>query len=158
MTPEPSPTVQHDARDDAVANARELHRKQSRARVYRRGGIIMLAMLLVVVILSVVYVVANWHREHLAGEGLHFEIPVGAATTQVPTIDSPIAIPTRIRFTVDQPAVLTIRNNDSVANRARPWVIGPGQTFSATFDEPGTYEYTCSVDAAESVAITVEGD
>jgi plastocyanin len=43
-----------------------------------------------------------------------------------------------------------------VANRAGPWVIGAGQTYSIRFDKPGVYEYVCSVDAAESVTITVE--
>ena len=89
--------------------------------------------------------------------GLRFVIPVGAADTlDLPTIDSAIVIPTAIVFQKGEPAVLSIRNDDVVANRAGPWVIGAGQTYTIAFDEPGVYEYVCSVKAEESVTITVE--
>ena len=143
----------------AAPGAAEARRKLARARVYRRGGFLMIGMLAIVIVLSVVYIIANRHEADLASEGLHFVIPEGAsASLQVPTIDSAIAIPTEIVFHAGEPAVLSIRNDDKVANRAGPWVIGAGQTYTAKFDEPGTYEYVCSVDAAESVTITVEGD
>jgi hypothetical protein len=92
-------------------------------------------------------------------EGLVFVIPAGAADTlDVPTIDSAIEIPTDIRFGPDDVAIITVRNEDSVANRAGPWVIGAGQTYTARFDEPGVYNFTCTVDESESVTVTVLDD
>lgn len=89
--------------------------------------------------------------------GLEFVIPKGASSRiEVPTIDSAIPIPTDIRFGPDDIARITIRNDDSVANRAGPWVIGPGQTYTANFDNAGVYQFECSVDARESVTVTVE--
>jgi hypothetical protein len=151
------PSVQQRAL--ARAAAREAIRKEARGRVYRRGGYIMIALLLVVTLLSVIYVITNRHNEDLANSGLQFVIPNGASeTVAIPTINSAIAIPTSIVFKPGEPAVLSIRNEDSVANRAGPWVVGPGQTYTAKFDKPGVYKYVCSVNAAESVTITVEGD
>lgn len=145
------------ARSDAEAALR----KRARSRVYRRGGYLMIGLIAITGLLSVVYVVANRGNDDSApsdGQGLLFVIPEGAsATVDVPTIDSAIAIPTQITFKEGEPAVLSIRNEDTVANRAGPWVIGPGQTYTAKFDEPGTYEYVCTVDATESVTIVVEG-
>lgn len=88
--------------------------------------------------------------------GLVFVIPDGAAARfAIPTIDSAIAIPTDIRFGPGETARITVRNEDEVANRAGPWVVGPGQTYTARFDEPGVYEFVCTVDASESVTVTV---
>lgn len=88
--------------------------------------------------------------------GLVFVIPAGAsALVDVPTIDSAIVIPVDIRFGPGDVARITVRNDDSVANRAGPWVVGAGQTYTASFDEPGVYEFECSVDPDESVTVTV---
>jgi hypothetical protein len=86
--------------------------------------------------------------------GLEFTIPAGTQV-DVPTIDSAIDVPTDIRFGPDDVAVITIRNEDSVAQRAGPWVVGAGQTYTARFDEPGVYQFDCSVDETESVTVTV---
>lgn len=89
--------------------------------------------------------------------GLEFVIPAGASSRiAIPTIDSAIPISTDIRFGPDDTARVTVRNDDSVANRAGPWVIGPGQTYTANFDNAGVYQFECSVDPAESVTVTVE--
>jgi hypothetical protein len=91
--------------------------------------------------------------------GLLFVIPAGASDmVAVPTIDSAIEIPIDIRFGPDDVARITVRNDDSVANRAGPWVVGPGQTYTARFDEPGVYQFECTVDSNESVTVTVTGD
>lgn len=134
-------------------------RKRARARVYRRGGLLMIGFLAVVLVLSTVYVIANRHASNAEIGGLSFVIPKGASKNiSVSTIDSAIDVPTNIVFKNGEPAVLSIRNDDDVANRAGPWVVDAGQTYTAKFDKPGTYEYLCSVDASESVTITVEGD
>ncbi len=89
-------------------------------------------------------------------EGLVYVIPAGAANLlERPTIDSAIAIPTDIRFDPGETAKITVRNEDSTMNRAGPWLIGPGQVYTARFDEPGTYRFECSVDPSESVTVTV---
>ncbi|MGN6483417.1 MAG: cupredoxin domain-containing protein [Thermomicrobiales bacterium] len=163
----PTPTTPSGTDPDLIAASRAqarldadaARRKRARARVYRRGGYLMIGLILLTALVSVVYVLANRHQASEADRGLEFVIPKGAsADVEVPTIDSAIAIPTRITFAKGEPAILSIRNEDTVANRAGPWVIGPGQTYTAKFDEPGTYEYVCTVDASESVTITVEGD
>lgn len=155
----PDPDLIAISRTTARADAEAARRKRARARVYRRGGYLMVGLIALTAILSVIYVVANRHQSAEAEKGIVYVIPKGAsANIEIPTIDSAIAIPTQIAFAAGQPAVLSIRNEDTVANRAGPWVIGPGQTYTAKFDQPGTYEYVCTVDASESVTIVVEGD
>jgi len=159
LSPDPDSTTERRTTAVAQPDAEAARRKHARARVYRRGGYLMAGLIAITALLSVVYVVANRHDAAEAEKGLVFVIPKGAsANVDVPTIDSAIAIPTEITFAKGEPALLSIRNEDTVANRAGPWVIGPGQTYTARFDEPGTYEYVCTVDASESVTITVEGD
>lgn len=90
--------------------------------------------------------------------GLVFVIPEGAAAQlEQPTIDSAIMIPTDIRFGPDDDPRITIRNDDSTANRAGPWVLMPGQVYTIGPLPPGEYFYNCTVDAAESVTVTVTG-
>jgi hypothetical protein len=87
-------------------------------------------------------------------DGLTLVIPEGsAATLDLPTIDSAIEVPTDLVFARGE--VLTIRNDDSAANRAGPWVLAPGETLRMRFDTPGEYFYLCTVDEAESVTVTV---
>jgi len=155
----PSPELIAASRELARTDAEAARRKRARSRVYRRGGFIMIGMLAIIALMSGLFVIANRHETEEIAQGLQFVIPAGAsANVDVPTIDSAIAIPTEIVFAEGDVAVLSIRNDDAVANRAGPWVIGPGQTYTVKFDNPGTYDYVCSVDAAESVTITVEGD
>lgn len=103
---------------------------------------------------------AIWFAANRAAEpevtGLLFIIPAGASEQiEIPTIDSAIEIPTDIRFGPGDVAKITVRNDDSVANRAGPWVVAAGQTYTARFDETGVYEFECTVDSAESVTVTV---
>lgn len=91
-------------------------------------------------------------------QGLVFTIPAGASETVArPGWDSAIAIPTDIRFDSPAEAVITIKNLDSVTQRAGPFLVGPGQTFTQRFPEPGRYPIVCTVDPLESVVVTVEG-
>lgn len=86
--------------------------------------------------------------------GQTFVIPEGAAATlDYPTIDTAIDVPTDLVF--ERGEVLTIRNEDSAANRAGPWVLAGGETLRMAFDTPGEYFYLCSVDEEESVTVTV---
>jgi hypothetical protein len=86
--------------------------------------------------------------------GLTLVIPAGAAATlDFPTIDSAIPVPTELVF--ERGEVLTIRNEDTAANRAGPWVLGAGETLRMRFDTPGEYSYLCTVDEAESVTVRV---
>lgn len=92
-----------------------------------------------------------------SSEGLVFEIPAGTyRTIDQPTIDSAIEIPTRIHFRSGEPAVITVRNFDSVAHRAGPFVVGPEQTYIQRFPGPGEYPIACAVDPAESVIVLVD--
>ncbi|MGB3329640.1 MAG: plastocyanin/azurin family copper-binding protein [Thermomicrobiales bacterium] len=145
---EPSPTADHPS-----------HRRSGR----RRGSLRLIGMIAGLLVIAGVLVgvqaMASRYQSSAAGDGLSFVIPDGASqNVAVPTIDSAIDIPTYIVFKEGEAAVLSIRNDDAVANRAGPWVIGPGQTYTAKFDQPGTYQYACTVDPAESVTIVVEGE
>lgn len=89
-------------------------------------------------------------------DGLVFVIPAGAAERiEMPTIDSAIDIPVDIRFGPDDVARITIINQDSTMHRAGPWLVDAGQTYRLKFDKPGVYQFDCTVDASESVTVTV---
>jgi hypothetical protein len=89
-------------------------------------------------------------------EGLVFVIPAGAAERlEMPTIDSAIDVPVDIRFGPDDVARITIVNEDTTMNRAGPWLVDAGQTYRLKFDKPGVYQFDCTVDASESVTVTV---
>lgn len=89
-------------------------------------------------------------------QGLVFVIPEGrAAELDIPTVDSAIDIPTEIRFGPNDVASVTIINEDTTMNRAGPWVIDAGQTYTLKFDDAGTYKFDCTVDPSETVVITV---
>ena len=60
-------------------------------------------------------------------------------------------------FVEDDTAAITIVNNDTVDHRAGPFLVGAGQTYTQRFPEPGQYAINCSVNAAESITVTVEG-
>jgi hypothetical protein len=120
---------------------------------------LLVGVVAIAALMSAIGFAASQYDPAPQGKGLQFVIPSGAsAMVDLPAIDSAIEIPTTIVFKADEPAILSITNQDAVANRAGPWVIGPGQTYTAKFDKPGTYEYVCSVKASESVTIIVEGD
>jgi hypothetical protein len=126
-------------------------RKQRRRLLLIAGGI---AALLIVATLGGVAL----FREEADPGGLVFVIPAGAAEKlERPTIDSAIVVPTDIRFGPGDEARITIRNEDSTANRAGPWVVTAGQTYTIGPLPPGTYQFDCTVDPAESVTVTVAG-
>lgn len=94
--------------------------------------------------------------EETEPEGLVFVIPAGAAERlEMPTIDSAIDIPVDIRFRPNDVRKITIINEDSTMNRAGPWLVDAGQRYTLTFDESGVYQFDCTVDASESVTVTV---
>jgi hypothetical protein len=89
-------------------------------------------------------------------EGMVFTIPEGSRNRVIPELESAVTIPTDIRFGPDDEAAITIVNEDSVAHRAGPFLVGAGQTYVQRFDAPGEYPIACTVDPAESVVVTVE--
>ena len=69
----------------------------------------------------------------------------------------------RYRATIPRYAALYNRNesppaDNSVVNCVGPWLIEPVQTYTASFDEPGLYQVDCTVNAAETVTVTVIGE
>jgi hypothetical protein len=126
----------------------------------RRPAVVAAALVLALVLLALVGV--GWRSGFLFGTGepagMVFVIPAGAKERiELPAIDSAIPVPTKIRFAAGEPAVITIRNLDDVTHRAGPWVVGPYQTYTQRFPEPGVYPIACAVDPLESVTVTVEG-
>lgn len=121
-----------------------------------RSRLLMLALSLVALVLvgALGGVAAFWPEDE--PQGLIFVIPEGrAAELNIPTVDSAIDIPTDIRFGPNDVASITIINEDTTMNRAGPWVIEAGQTYTLKFDKSGTYKFDCTVDPSESVVITV---
>lgn len=121
-----------------------------------RSRLLLLALSLVAMMIvgALGGVAAFWPENE--PQGLIFTIPEGrAAELNIPTVDSAIDIPTDIRFGPNDVASITIVNEDTAMNRAGPWVIDAGQTYTLSFDEPGTYQFDCTVDPAETVVVTV---
>lgn len=100
----------------------------------------------------------SWNRGSGGAEGLVYTIPAGSyERVAIPGIDSAIQIPTQIVFKKGDDASITIVNKDVVDHRAGPFLVGAGQTYVQRFPEPGEYAINCSVDASESIIVTVEG-
>lgn len=121
-----------------------------------RSRLLLLALSIaaLVVVSALGGVAAFWPEDE--PQGLIFVIPEGrAAQLNIPTVDSAIDIPTEIRFGPGDVASVTIINEDTTMNRAGPWVIDAGQTYTLRFDRAGTYKFDCTVDASESVVVTV---
>ncbi|MCO5215929.1 MAG: plastocyanin/azurin family copper-binding protein [Thermomicrobiales bacterium] len=116
---------------------------------------VLTAVFLGVVLIAVAAFLVDSNDDAPPG-GLVFVIPAGASQqVSVPTIDSAIEVPTEIVFNPGEVAAITVINKDTVANRAGPWVIGPGQSYTIRFDKPGTYQFNCAVDPRESVTVLV---
>lgn len=127
-----------------------------RPRRTNRSRLLLLALSIsaLVIVGALGGVAAFWPEE--TPQGLVFVIPEGRAEElNIPTVDSAIDIPTDIRFGPNDVASITIINEDTTMNRAGPWVIEAGQTYTLRFDKAGTYKFDCSVDPAETVVITV---
>lgn len=124
-------------------------------RLAKRGRLIAGAAL--VILLLVVAGTVALDREEDSGLGLVFTIPSGRyQAIAIPGIDSAIALPTRIAFAPGEDAAITIINEDVVAHRAGPFVVGARQTYTQRFPGPGEYLINCSVDPAESIEVIVE--
>jgi plastocyanin len=140
------------------ADLKVVHSASRKRSFLARRSSVLLSLAVVVLFVGAITVAMNRAGSD-EDPGLLFVIPAGASDlVAVPTIDSAIEIPTDIRFGPGDVARITVRNDDSVANRAGPWVVGPGQTYTARFDEPGVYQFECTVDWNESVTVTVTGD
>lgn len=132
--------------------------RQRRPHRRGRGQLLIIASGLGALLLFVALGGVALIRDGVEAEGLVFVIPAGAASTlDRPTIDSAIEIPTDIRFGPGDVARITIINEDRTMNRAGPWLIAAGQTWSVPFGDSGTYQFDCTVDASESVTVTVTG-
>jgi hypothetical protein len=134
--------------DDATITPPQRPRSRSRLMLMA------LSVAALVIVGALGGVAAFWPEDEPLG--LIFVIPEGrAAELEIPTVDSAIEIPTDIRFGPNDVASITIINEDTTMNRAGPWVIEAGQTYTLRFDKPGTYKFDCTVDPSESVVITV---
>jgi hypothetical protein len=134
--------------DDGRATPKDERRPVRRTRL----ALITVAVLGMLIVVSLGGFALMWDGGDPGG--LTLVIPEGAAATlEYPTLDSAIEVPTDLVF--ERGEVLVIRNEDTAANRAGPWVLAAGETLRMTFDTPGEYYYLCSVDESESVTITV---
>ena len=125
-----------------------------RQRSNSRVMLFALSIAAMVLVAALGGVAAFWPEDE--PQGLVFVIPEGRAKElNIPTVDSAIEIPTDIRFGPNDVARITIINEDTTMNRAGPWVIEAGQTYTLKFDKPGTFKFDCTVDPSESVVITV---
>jgi len=125
---------------------------------WRRFGLGIVALALLGLVLGLGGIASlGWGRLETSGDGLLFIIPAGSvAKVAEPGIDTAVIIPTDIRFAAGETATITIRNDDTVAHRAGPFLVAAGQTFVQRFRDPGAYPIACAVDPAESIVVTVE--
>ena len=87
---------------------------------------------------------------------MEFTIPPGTAQTgMTPLVDSAIRIPRQISFNHVTSATILIHNDDTVAERAGPWVVPAGQTFVQHFSRPGFYDFVCTQNWREEVMVRV---
>ncbi len=128
-----------------------------RPRVQGRSRIGMIAALLLVAATLVLF---GWRG--LAGDGgrsgpgLVYTIPLGASASVPAGLKSAVDMPRDIVFTSSETAKITVTNNDTVTHLAGPFLVAPGQTFVQTFPTPGRYPITCTVNADESIVVTVQ--
>jgi len=113
-------------------------------------------LLLVVVALALVGVRGFVNDGDSGGPGLVFTIPIGASSYVPAGLKSAVDIPRDIVFPRGETAKITVINNDTVTHLAGPFLVGPGQTFVQTFPTPGRYPITCTVNADESIVVTVQ--
>lgn len=138
-----------------VAPSDEMQEPRPRPRRSRSRLMLLAASLVALVLVGALGGVAAFWQD-AEPEGLVFVIPAGAAERlEMPTIDSAIDIPVDIRFGPNDVAKITIINEDSTMNRAGPWLVDAGQRYTLKFDKPGVYQFDCTVDASESVTVTV---
>lgn len=138
-----------------VAPSDEMQELRPRPRRSRSRLMLLAASLVALVLVGALGGVAAFWQD-AEPEGLVFVIPAGAAERlEMPTIDSAIDIPVDIRFGPNDVAKITIINEDSTMNRAGPWLVDAGQRYTLKFDKPGVYQFDCTVDASESVTVTV---
>ncbi len=99
---------------------------------------------------------SNRWRKDDEPAGVAFVIPKGAgAAVGNDTLKSAIVLPTEFTFGPDEDAAISVTNEDSVPLRAGPFVVLPGQTYTQRFPNPGEFSIACTVDAAESITVTV---
>ncbi len=115
------------------------------------AGVVLAAAMIIGVVVAVTLL-----RDDPEPAGLVFTIPAGSRNLVVPTLESAVPVPTDIRFTSAEEAIITVINEDDVAHRAGPFQVGAKQTYVQRFDKPGTYPIACAVDPADSVVVTVE--
>lgn len=140
--------------DDQITTQQSADNGSKRQRSNSRVMLFALSIAAMVLVGALGGVAAFWPEDE--PQGLLFVIPEGRAKElNIPTVDSAIEIPTDIRFGPNDVARITIINEDTTMNRAGPWVIEAGQTYTLKFDKPGTFKFDCTVDPSESVVITV---
>lgn len=131
--------------------------EQPSTRPRRGSRVTTLATLLLVVTALVLVGLRGLVNDGTSGgPGLVFTIPLGASASVPAGLKSAVDIPREIVFAKDETAKITIINNDTVTHLAGPFLVGPGQTFVQTFPTPGRYPITCTVNADESIVVTVQ--
>jgi hypothetical protein len=131
--------------------------EDSSTRPRRGSRVTMIATVLLVVTALVLVGVRGFAGDGgSTGPGLVFTIPLGAQATVPAGLKSAVDIPRDIVFTKGETAKITVVNNDTVTHLAGPFLVGAGQTFVQTFPSPGRYPITCTVNADESIVVTVQ--
>lgn len=143
--------------DDQAPTAPKLRvDEQSSARSRQRRISSIATLSLVVMVLLLIGLRSFVSDGGRSGPGLIYTIPLGASQTVPAGLKSAVDMPTDIVFTADENAKITVINNDTVTHLAGPFLVGPGKTYTQTFPTPGRYPITCTVNADESIVVTVQ--
>jgi hypothetical protein len=89
--------------------------------------------------------------------GVVFTIPYGTYQRVMQWNQPAVEFPPEIRFARGEVAAITIRNEDYLAYRVGPFVVGPGQTYTQRFPRPGTYVFDCAIEAADGMEGMTDG-
>lgn len=126
------------------------------ARIRRRRFSGIATLLLVAVVLLLIGLRSFVGDGSNSGPGLVYTIPLGASQAVPAGLKSAVSMPTDIVFAEGETAKITVINNDTVTHLAGPFLVGPGKTYVQTFPSPGRYPITCTVNADESIVVTVQ--
>ncbi|HEU0166062.1 MAG TPA: hypothetical protein VFQ54_13525 [Thermomicrobiales bacterium] len=87
-----------------------------------------------------------------------FVIPAGTSTRITPITDSALDVPRQIAFGRTDNPTIVVRNEDTVPERAGPWIVQPGQSYRIRLGTAGIYEFACTQNPSQSVDVIVNID
>jgi plastocyanin len=134
------------------------------SRTQRRLVLHALAVLPLAIAIAAVYVLVAHHviaydgPQPGKGPITEFVIPRGTSARITPITDSALDVPRQIAFGRTDNPTIVVRNEDTVPERAGPWIVQPGQSYRIRLSTAGIYEFSCTQNPSQSVEVIVNID